>query len=85
MANSVPTTEEDEQVLLFNTVQAIKGCGTNEYEELLSKIPLHLHSQLNRMLQYGAEFELTRFNVRRSKENVCEIKKKDIELQQNKI
>ena len=45
MANSVPTTEEDEQVLLFNTVQAIKGCGTNEYEELLSKIPLHLHSQ----------------------------------------
>ena len=85
MANSVPTTEEDEQMLLYNTVQAIKGCGTDEYEELLLKIPLHLNSQLNRLLQYGAQFELSRFNVRRGKENICKIKKKDLERQQNEI
>ena len=85
MANSVPTTEEDEQMLLYNTLQAIKGCGIDKYEELLLKIPLHLHSQLNRLLQYGAQFELTRFNKRRGQENICEFKKKDLERQQDEI
>ena len=85
MANSVPTTEEDEQVVLYNTLQAIKGRGTAEYEELLLKIPLHLHSQLNRLLQYDAQFELTRLNERRGQENICEFKKKDLERQQDEI
>ena len=84
--NEIPArVMEKIQKLLYNTVQAIKGRGTDEYEELLQKIPLHLHSQLNKLLQYGAQYELTRFNVRRGRENICEFKKKDIERQLDEI
>ena len=39
-------------------------------EKIIKKVPEGLHNKLNRVLQYGAQFELHRFNVRRGRENV---------------
>ena len=68
-------------VLLHDGVRAIKARGTEEYGELLAKLPVHVQHHLNILLQYGSQFELTRFNVRRGRENINEFKKADLKLQ----
>jgi hypothetical protein len=72
-------------VLLHDCVRAIKARGTEEYGELLAKLPLHVQNNTNKLLQYGAQFKLTRFNVRRGRENIHEFKKTGLELQEDEI
>ena len=59
--------------------------GTPKYEQLIKKVPEGLHNELNRVLQYGAQFELHRFNVRRGSENVSMFKVVDIELKTDQV
>ena len=94
MANSVPTTEADENMMkdggsLSKTLpktesdekmmkeggslsKTLPKDGTEEYREMLAKLPLHVQHHPNLLLQYGAQFELTRFNLRRGRENIQE-------------
>ena len=74
MANSVPTTEADEKMMKEggSLSKTLPKDGTEEIEEMLAKLPLHFQHNPNKLLQYGAEFELTRFNMRRGRENIQE-------------
>ena len=72
MANSVPTTEADEKMMKEggSLSKTLSKDGTEEYGELLAKLPLHVQHHPNILLQYGAQLELTRFNLRRGRENI---------------
>lgn len=71
--------------LLHDCVRVIKARGTADYDEMLVNIPDDFKNQLNRLLQYGAQFELTRFGCRRGRENIADFKKVDIQMQEDPV
>ena len=79
------TTMEKIQHLLLSVYNAVVSRGTPEYEQLIKKVPEGLHNELNRVLQYSAQFELHRFNVRRGRENVSMFKVVDIKLKADQL
>ena len=63
--------------LIMDVVDALEARGTESYQEKLSKIPFEWQDKLNRILQDGVQFILTLYEVRRGKEGLELLKKKD--------
>ena len=87
VANNRSETEHHEEIdpitmvgitkLLVDVVDALEARGTESYQEKLSKIPVEWQDKLNRILQDGVQFILTLYEVRRGKEGLELLKKKD--------
>ena len=71
--------------LLWNVKEALENRGVEDYiETYLSRIPTEYHSQLNRLLQYGAVLILIFYEVRRGAENLDELKAKVFKVIEDK-
>lgn len=75
-----PETMNAIMKLLVNVKNALLARGTEKYNELLSKIPAGYHGQLNYLLQYGALFILTLYEVRRGREGLELLRKADFTI-----
>ena len=61
--------------LLWNVKEALEHRGEDDYvEKYLAKIPTEYHSELHRLLQYGAALVLNFYEVRRGSENLDKLK-----------
>ena len=61
--------------LLWNIKEALENRGVEDYiETYFAKIPAEFHSQLHRLLQYGAGLILNFYEVRQGVENLDELK-----------
>ena len=63
--------------LIVDAMDALVARGTASYMEKLTKIPIEWHGRLNYILQYGAQFILTLYEVRRGKEELELLKSSD--------
>ena len=80
-----PVTMEEIFNLLANVKIALEARGNDDYEEKLMRIPAKYHQQLNYILQWGAQFVLTLWEVRRGGENLENLKKKDFSVIEDNI
>ena len=73
-----PETIQKIYKLLWRVKLALENRGSEDYvEKYLAPIPPHLHTQLHRLLQWGAEMILVFYEVRRGQENLDELKAAD--------
>ena len=63
--------------LIVDAMDALVARGTASYMENFTKIPIGWHGRLNYILQYGAQFILTLYEVRRGKEGLELLKNSD--------
>ena len=73
-----PETMEAIIELLCNVKDALEARGTPEYQSKLNMIPVEWQTKMNYLLQYGAQFVLTLFDVRRGKEGLEILRKEDL-------
>ena len=66
--------------LLTNVKNTLEARGTESYRVLLSRVPAGYHDKLNYLLQYGAQFILTLYEVRRGQEGLEELRKEDFTI-----
>ena len=67
--------------LLNNVKDALENRGVEDYTEtFLARIPTQYHSQLHRLLQYGAALVLNFYEVRRGVENLDELKARSFQV-----
>ena len=95
VVNNRSETEHHEEVdpitmvgitkLIIDVVDALEARGTDKYQEKLSKIPFEWQDKLNRILQDGVQFILTLFEVRRGKEGLEFLKKKDFVIFEDSV
>ena len=71
--------------LIVDVVDALEARGTERYQEKLAKIPVEWQFKLNRILQDGVQFILTLFEVRRGKEGLEFLKKKDFVIFEDSV
>ena len=71
--------------LLKNAKAAFESRGMSGYQEKLWKIPLSWQSKLNYILQYGMQFILTLYEVRRGRENLDQLRKSDFETREDDV
>ena len=71
--------------LLADAKAALEARGSPEYDECLQKIPVEWRHKLNSLVQNGAQMILTLYEVRRSKEGLEFLKKKDLQVMEDDV
>ena len=72
--------------LLASVKDIFEARGTKEYRaKLTAEIPLSWQNKINYILQFGMQFILTLYEVRRGRENLDQLRRNDFEIIEDKI
>ena len=81
-----PDTMEAIWKLLASAKDIFEARGTKEYRaKLTAEIPLSWQNKINYILQFGMQFILTLYEVRRGRENLDQLRRNDFEIIEDKI
>ena len=73
-------TLEDIYELLCNVMDTLKNRGSDNYAEMLAKVPVEWHDKLHRIVQLGVSLILILYNVRRGCENLSQMKRNHLSI-----
>ena len=73
-------TLEDIYELLCNVMDTLENRGSDNYAEMLAKVPVEWHDKLHRIVQLGVSLILILYNVRRGCENLSQMKRNHLSI-----